>query len=179
MKAIYSVIILSFVAAIISFSICCFYGYFYPMKYVSEIKTNADVYHVDAGLIASVINVESGYQANAKSSKGAIGLMQLMPTTAEWLCDLMHISYEIESLETPEYNIKLGSYYLSYLQNQFGDIRNAICAYNAGPSSVRAWLKDKTYSSDGKTLSQIPFPETAQYVNKVYKNYHYYKNKYK
>ena len=105
--------------------------------------------------------------------------MQLMPSTAEWLAGKVGEEYSDERLYEPEFNIKLGSYYLSYLIKYFGDRKLAICAYNAGQGNVSNWLEDKRYSTDGKTLDNIPFEETKNYLNKVYKNYRYYKNKYK
>lgn len=179
MKALYSIIFLSVVAIILSFLVGAFYAYFYPMAYKDKIVEYGNLYQVDSAIIASVANVESGFNEEAKSNKGALGIMQLMPSTAQWLAGKMNEKYSEEMLLEGEYSIKLGSFYLSYLFNQFGDMQTALCAYNAGQGKVKNWLSIKEYSNDGKTLDKIPFEETKNYLNKVYKNYHYYKLKYK
>ena len=67
----------------------------------------------------------------------------------------------------PDTNIRYGVWYLSYLYGRFDSWDNAFAAYNAGPGNVSKWLKDSEYSSDGETLSYIPFKETRNYVVKV------------
>ena len=66
------------------------------------------------------------------------------------------------------YNTMIGCRYLSYLIGRFSDEHTAVCAYNAGEGTVRAWLRDPAYSSDGKTLQTIPYPETRAYEKKVF-----------
>ena len=149
------------------------------MKYKNEIIEISNEYGVDSALIASIANVESGFRENAKSNKGAVGVMQLRPSTAKWMADKNKIDYDENRLGEGEYNIRIGALYLSYLLKQFGDKTLAICAYNAGPGNVSAWLKNGDNSKDGKRLDKIPFKETERYLNKVNKNYYYYKNRYK
>ena len=67
----------------------------------------------------------------------------------------------------PEKNVMVGTKYLAYLYNMFGDMETAIAAYNAGLGNVRDWLADERYSDDGKTLKDIPFAETRNYVRRV------------
>ncbi len=179
MKYFYSIISLILTIVILIFLIGCFNAYFYPMKYNEEIKIYAEKYQVEASLVASVACAESGFNENAISSKGAVGIMQLMPETAEWLCSKIGIDYDKEKLIDVNYNIEIGTYYLSYLINLFDNQKVALCAYNAGIGNVRNWLKNREYSKDGKTLNKIPFDETNNYVKKVNKNNYYYKNKYK
>lgn len=164
---------------ILVYSIGCFYAYFYPMKYYEEIVDVSQKYDIDGALVASIANVESNFKNDAKSNKGAIGIMQIMPSTAEWIASKLNKEYAEEMLYEPSYNIELGAYYLSYLIDSFGDEKLVICAYNAGQGNVSNWLANKEYSSDGKSLNKIPFKETENYLNKVAKNYRYYKNKYK
>jgi len=179
MKVVYSFVFISVLAVMLTFCVGAFYSYFYPMKYKDEILLYSKEFDVDAGIIASVANVESSFNEDAKSSKGAIGLMQLMPDTAKWLAGKIGENYSEDKLYDGEYSIKLGSYYLSLLIKQFGDFKTAVCAYNAGPGNVKNWLNDAGYSKDGKSLNKIPFEETKNYLNKVVKNYNYYKIKYK
>lgn len=162
-----------------SYFIGAYNAYFYPMKYSKEIEFFSEKYDVGGAIIASVANVESNFDENAVSNKGAIGIMQLIPSTAEWIAGKIGKDYDEEKLKNAEYNLELGSFYLSYLINYFQDERVGICAYNAGQGNVSNWLKDEKYSKDGKTLYKIPFEETNNYLKKVLNNYNYYKNKYK
>lgn len=148
------------------------------MKYSDEIIEYSNEFEVTPALVASVINVESGYNDDATSQKGAKGLMQIMPSTGRWLAEKINEKYDEELLLNASFNIKLGTYYLSYLIEQFDDERVALCAYNAGQGNVKEWLKNEEYSSDGKTLKEIPYEETKNYINKIEKNYRYYKNRY-
>ena len=149
------------------------------MKYKEEIVSVSNKSGVEAAMIAAISNVESGYNKDAVSNKGAIGIMQLMPKTAQWVASKNKIEYNEEKLKEPFYNLKLGSLYLSYLIDEYQDLQVSICAYNAGQGNVSNWLKNTQYSKDGKTLYKIPFKETRDYLKKVNKNYNYYKNKYK
>lgn len=102
--------------------------------------------------------------------------MQVMPTTAKELAKELKIS--TENFYDPEINITLGTFYLSKLFSYFNDLNLVICAYNAGPNKVKAWLNDKQFSSDGKTLSKIPYKETEEYLKKVVKNIKFYQNRF-
>ncbi len=165
---------LSFVF-LLMFGISCVYGIIFPLKYQQEIAIASESYEVDPILIASVIKSESGFDANAVSSKGAVGLMQLLPTTAEYLAKKMNYGdYDLYDISD---NINLGSYYLSLLIDEFGDERLALCAYNAGPGNVKSWLSDSKYSSDGENLEVIPFSETENYVKKCEQAKKYYNSK--
>lgn len=179
MRTFFTILSLSVLAIILSFCIGAFYSYNYPMKYNENIRAYAKEFNTNSAIIASVANVESNFKENAKSNKGAIGIMQLMPTTAEWIAKKIGEEYDETKLYVAEYNLKLGSYYLSYLIDYFGDEKLGICAYNAGQGNVASWLNDKKYSADGKTLDKIPYKETSNYLNKVIKNYNYYKKRYK
>lgn len=179
MKYFFSIMSLVIIAVILAFSISCLNGYLYPMKYKEEIISSAQEFSVDSSLVASVANVESGYRADVVSPKGAVGIMQLLPSTAKWLAENLGEEFEEERLFEPEYNIRLGSCYLSYLLKTFEDEKSAICAYNAGQSKVKSWLENEEFSSDKVTLKKIPFPETENYLNKVLKNLRVYEKRYK
>ncbi len=179
MKTTFSLISLAAVTIMLMFCLSCFYSYFYPMKFCQQITTYSQQFGLDGALIASVVNAESSFDENAKSSKGAVGLMQLMPSTAKWVAEKLGEEFHEEKLCQGQYNLKLGSFYLAYLIKSFGDEKLGLCAYNAGPKNVRLWLENSKYSQDGKSLLVIPFEETRQYLNKVYKNYNYYSKKYK
>ena len=165
-----------FFIILLIFFIGCFEGFFYPVKYEEIIKKNSDENGITSALVASIINVESGYDKNSISNKGAIGLMQILPETAQWIAEKKGEEYSYEKLFEEEINISYGCYYISYLIRYFGDQDLAICAYNAGMGNVTKWLKDESLSKDGK-LIDIPFPETKNYLQKVQKNIKNYKNR--
>lgn len=157
------------------FGINCLYGYVFPMKYSEEISYASQKYGVDEAVIYSMINIESHFNKSAVSSKGAVGLMQVMPSTAEMVANNLNIQ-EID-LTIPQQNIEIGTAYISSLLNRFKNLETALCAYNAGPTNVSSWLKNKDYSKDGESLDSIPFEETRNYVTKFLRNYNYYKTK--
>lgn len=120
-------------------------------------------------LVYSVIKAESGFSETAVSEAGAVGLMQIMPSTAQFVCERENIAFEAERLKEGEYNVMLGCKYLDYLFSRFSDVKTALAAYNAGEGIVSAWLKNNEYSDDGITLKEIPYRETKHYVKKVLK----------
>ena len=139
----------------------------YPLKYKDQIKIYSKEANLKSALIASIINAESSFNTNAVSSKGAIGLMQIIPQTAKWVCEKNKIEYSYNKLFNAKYNIQIGCLYFSYLLNKFADEHTAICAYNAGEGTVANWLKNEEYSANGITLDKIPYIETKNYLSKV------------
>ena len=157
------------------FSVDCFYGYLFPTKYSAEIEEVCNESGVSKSLVFSMINVESGFDKKAKSSKGAVGLMQVMPNTANETAERLGLeNYDLFDAYT---NIKIGVNYFAFLEKKFKDQNVALCAYNAGPTNVLSWLGDKKCSDDGKTLKSIPFKETENYIKKINKNLKYYSKK--
>ena len=175
----YILIITSFFTFVIA-GYKSFEVFHYPTKFLDEIILISKQYDLNCELVASVINVESSYNINAKSNKNAIGLMQIKPSTANYLDDIYKRNYICENdLFEPKTNIKYGCEYLKYLINKFNDTNTSLAAYNAGETRVLSWLKNKNYSSNGKTLDNIPYLETKNYVKKVNKNLKFYKKIYK
>ena len=160
---------LSLALAALSAAAIFLYGCLFPYPYRKEIEAGS----CDPLLTIAVIRAESGFRANAVSGAGAVGLMQLMPETAEYV-RAMH-GYAKGELTDPAYNILLGSAYLSYLLGKYRDIDTALAAYNAGEGRVSLWLRDEAYSQDGKTILSPPFPETNGYLKKVKKNFKIYR----
>lgn len=152
----------------------------YPHRYESEITLYAKKYNLDPALVASVINVESGFDKNKVSPVGAIGLMQLMPTTAVEIAAKNGVAgFTVSDLYEVETNIDFGCYYLNYLQNFFeGNLTNVLASYNAGLNNVNAWLLDVTYSEDGYTIEKTPYTETNNFINRVNSNYKIYSKRY-
>ena len=154
------------------------YNHFsYPLKYTESIYNYSMQYNIKPELIASVINAESSFKENSVSKKGAVGLMQLMPSTAQWLAEKLDMDFNNELLANPDYNINLGTYYLEYLFNKFEDTKVVLCAYNAGEGVVKSWLNNKNYSKDARTLENIPYSQTNYYVQKVMSNLDIYSKK--
>lgn len=150
---------------------------FYPLKYQDYVIYYAEEYGVDPYLIFAVIKVESNFNNNAVSSRDAIGLMQILPQTGNWIAEKIGIKdYKENLLFDPKYNIQMGTWYLAYLLKNFdGNLQLAIAAYNGGCGNVDLWLKDKRFSKNGKQLHNIPFPETDHYIKKVLSVYQIYK----
>lgn len=167
------------VVFILIFFLCIYITVKYPIKYKDDIEIYSKKYNVSPYIVASVINVESSFNENALSNKGALGLMQLMPSTAQWLCEMLGKNYNQNDLFEAKINIELGTYYISYLLCKFDDFTVALCAYNAGEGTVKSWLLNEEYSKDGKTLSKIPFQETKNYVKKVKRNLGFYEYRFK
>ncbi|MBS4535934.1 lytic transglycosylase domain-containing protein [Clostridium sp. D2Q-14] len=140
----------------------------YPLKYKEYILMYCDDYNVDPNLVAAIISVESKFNKDVVSSKGAIGLMQILPETAIWISQQNSMKeFEEWMLYTPEVNIKMGTWYINHLYKQFEDIDLILAAYNGGSGNVSKWLEDEKYSKDGKTLDIVPFKETREYIKKV------------
>lgn len=161
------VIVYSFLIAFIAFYFFC--GYYtsnkYPIKYKEEVFSNAEYYELDKALVFSVIKTESNFNAKAVSKKGAVGLMQIKPETANYIAQMQGVKeYDLYDFKT---NINFGCFYLKYLLNKFEVVDTVLCAYNAGEGNVNLWLASKDYSADGKTLKKIPFEETERYVKKT------------
>lgn len=143
------------------------YNILYPLKYKEEILIAAQTYGIDPELIASIINAESSFKNNQISAKNAVGLMQLLPSTASSLTD------EEFDLFDAKTNILLGTKYLAYLINKFKDIDTALFAYNAGEGNVLRWLKEQNCEK----LKTCPYEETNAYVKKVKNSLRFYRNR--
>ncbi len=151
----------------------------YRLDYPEEISAGADEFGLDPYLVAAMIHCESGNRAKAISPVGAVGLMQIMPDTGEWIAGKLDISgYEPEKLTEPAFNIRMGCWYLRFLLDRYEQDRpSALAAYNAGHGNVDKWKNDPAVSVEGE-LKNIPFAETEQYLEKVQRAYEKYKTLY-
>ena len=140
----------------------------YPMKYSDIISAASDDYGVPEDVIYAVIRTESSFKPEAVSHAGAIGLMQIMPETYEWLLKLMEEELPDDAVYYPEVNIRCGVYYLSYLKRELDDWDTVFAAYNAGIGRVKGWLENDSITENGM-LVNIPIEETASYVIKIAK----------
>lgn len=153
----------------------------YPTGYRGAIVKYSREYQIDPYLIASIINVESKYDKYAISHKEARGLMQIGPQTGEWASEVLGIdNYNEDILFDPDVNIRIGTWYVDRLFKEFdGNLDLVLAAYNAGSGNVSKWLENEEYCSDGRTLDNIPFKETEQYIIRMKNSYKVYSTVYK
>lgn len=147
----------------------------YPIAFLPIIQAQA-AKGVDPHLVAAIIREESQYDRQAVSRVGAIGLMQVMPTTANQVARRLGVpGLKREDLFDQETNIRIGVRYLEQLMEQFsGNPIYAIAAYNAGPAAVNAWIAMNRGRDADEFVESIPYQETRQYVKRVLRSYHEY-----
>jgi len=151
----------------------------YKLTYQTLIRRYSKEFELDPYLVASIIHVESGNRSSVVSGAGAIGLMQIMPDTGAWIAGKLQVSdYTEKHLKDPETNIRFGCWYLRFLLDRFEITDTAVAAYNAGHNLVRKWLDDAQYSDNGDELTDIPYPDTEYYVEKVQRAYEKYRKLY-
>ncbi|MDR1701863.1 MAG: lytic transglycosylase domain-containing protein [Sporomusaceae bacterium] len=157
-------------------------SYIYPFDYQPIIYECAAEHDLNPFLVAGVIKVESSFDPDACSPKGALGLMQIMPDTGQWVAERLKTPVYLEKnttnstiLKDPETNIRLGTWYLDFLRQEFsGNEVLYLAAYNGGIGNVRQWMTQYGWTNDFTDIDQIPFGETRRYVRKVL----YYKEQY-
>jgi soluble lytic murein transglycosylase len=141
----------------------------FPLPHRESIFFNAKRYDLDPALIYGVIRQESAFMEDARSPVGALGLMQLMPSTGKQTARSLNIRYRgNQALLKSEQNIQLGSAYLNKLMLRYsGSPVLAAAAYNAGPHRVSRWLPEAGDMDAGLWIEKIPFRETRKYVQRV------------
>ncbi len=131
----------------------------YPLRYEAIVRGHARNYRLDPALLAAVIYTESKFDASARSQAGAVGLMQLLPETAQGIAARTGgAGFVVSDLENPEINVRYGSWYLRHLLDKYGDERTALAAYHAGQANVDRWR------AQGQG---VQFAQTRYYVAKV------------
>lgn len=146
----------------------------FPYPYREVIEREAARQGLDPLLVVAVMRTESGFDPAARSRAGARGLMQLMPSTAQWVAKKEGVTGDVvDRLEEPELNIRLGCWYLGFLSRQYrGDDKLALAAYNAGQGTVGRWQR----AND--ELAGI-YPETRAYVERGLWSYQVYRKLYR
>ncbi len=138
---------------------------YYPLDYTVEIAASADRHRINPYLVAAVINEESGFRPDVVSRAGAVGLMQVMPDTADDLRMRGIVSAEVVgdgTLSDPAANIEYGTAYLRYLVDRYHEIETVLAAYNAGLRHADTW------AGQGSDIREsIAFPETRHFVVRV------------
>jgi soluble lytic murein transglycosylase len=141
----------------------------HPLSYRAEVVGYAHIYHLDPALVAAVIYEESRFRSDARSSAGALGLMQLLPSTARGIAE--HTGgkrFRVpQDLYVPDLNIRYGCWYLHHLEQKYagrpGAVELALAAFNAGESNVDAWI---AATPAGKPV-RLRFTATRDYVSHV------------
>jgi soluble lytic murein transglycosylase len=139
-----------------------------PLSDASVIREQAAEKHLDPALIAGVIYAETKFEPRT-SSAGALGLMQLLPATADYIAHLSGgVRFSTSDLATPRINVAYGSWYLRYLLDHYeGNEMLAVAAYNGGLANVDAWVAKAREQGKSLRVAEIPFPETQAYVQRV------------
>jgi soluble lytic murein transglycosylase len=139
-----------------------------PLSDTTVIREQAADKHLDPALIAGVIYAETKFDPRT-SSAGALGLMQILPSTADFIAHLSGgVRFTTSDLATPKINVAYGSWYLRYLLDHYeGDEMLAVAAYNGGLANVDAWVAKARDEGRKLTVADIPFGETRAYVQRV------------
>ena len=145
----------------------------YPVIFFDDIEKYSTETGNSAPLMLSLIREESYFDPLAQSAVGASGLMQLMPSTAGEINSKMGLGMNVyEALFNPSLNIKMGNYYYLFLKrNLEGYDISSIAAYNGGIGSIQRWKTSLHYNDTDEFVEQIPYPETKNYVKKVFRSY--------
>lgn len=148
----------------------------YPKAYSEYVVKYAKENNIDENLVYAIIKAESNFNKDAVSSSGAIGLMQLMNSTAKDVSVKLGIdNYDLNNAED---NIKLGTKYFSILFEKYKNNAVALMAYNAGNGNVDKWIESGIIKEDGTDAENIPYKETNNYVRKILRDYKIYKELY-
>ncbi len=150
-----------------------------PLRYQEVIRQQAAAKRLDPALVAAVIYAETKFDPRT-SSAGAVGLMQILPPTAEFLANRSGATtFHVQDLWKPQVNIAYGSYYLRYLLDEYHGSRVlALAAYNGGEANVDRWMARAQARGAPLTIAQISFPETRAYVQRVLDARAQYRRKY-
>ncbi|OWY66045.1 tail length tape measure protein [cyanobacterium TDX16] len=142
----------------------------YPFPYLPLIQAWAQQHQLNPLLVTALIRQESRFEPKIRSVAGAVGLMQVMPSTAQYIAEKINVP--TYNLENPQDNIQLGTWYMDYTHNRFDNYSLlAIASYNAGWSNVGKWLKRFNTQDPDEFVESIPFGETQGYVRQVFGNY--------
>ena len=142
----------------------------FPMPFRKELQARARDSGLDLAFVYGLIRQESRFINDSRSNVGAVGLMQLMPSTARWTAKKVGLPYDSGQLSDRDTNILLGTHYLKMVLEDFGGSHPlATAAYNAGPSRSRKW-RDGPVLEAAIWAESIPFTETRDYVKKVLSN---------
>jgi len=151
----------------------------YPLEYADLLQERAQKESLDPALVAAIIWQESTFDADAVSSAGARGLMQVIPPTGRQLARSLGVTYRKRDLHNPAISLGFGTRYLREMLDEFGGrLERALAAYNAGPHRVLAWTAGKPEMSAEEFIESIPFTETRGYVMSILTHLEHYRRLY-
>ncbi len=142
----------------------------YPFPFSDLILGGAQDNNLNPLLVTALVRQESRFEPDIRSVVGAVGLMQVMPATGEWISQ--QIDQASYVLSEPKDNVKFGTWYLDYTHREFADNSLfAVASYNAGPGAVSGWITEKQFANADEFVEVIPYPETKGYVESVFGGY--------
>ncbi len=156
------------------------YRLLYPLYYTDHLQKHTTNYEIDPLFVAAMIREESRYNADAVSSAGAIGLMQIMPANGPEFASRLKIPrFNTKMLYNPDINIQMGSWYMKSLMNQFDNNHALVAgAYNGGPGRMRRWIKAKQIPDLDEFIEDIGIDQTRRHIKKVIDSYIIYQQLY-
>ncbi len=147
--------------------------FLYPRPFLDEVKKTAERFKVEENLVWAIMRQESAFNPNATSWVGAAGLMQLMPATAR--SEAKALKMKNYNIYNAGQNIILGTAHIARLLKSFGNVEQAVAAYNGGGGSARRWLAGRKDVPLDEWIESVRFEETNDYVRKVMANLHIYR----
>lgn len=142
----------------------------YPFPFVETIAEQAQKRDLNPLLVTALIRQESRFEPEIRSKAGAVGLMQMMPSTGAWAAK--QIRLKDYALDNPDDNIKLGTWFLDQVHRSFdNNSLLAVASYNAGQGNLTQWLQAQNPNDPDEFVESIPFEETKNYVKQVFGNY--------
>jgi soluble lytic murein transglycosylase len=147
----------------------------YPLPYEPALRREAARNGFDPMLAAGLIRQESTFQADAVSPKNAVGLMQVLPQTGRLMARQLRVRYTKTSLYQPDFNLEVGMVYVAGLLRNLGAPEYALAAFNAGEDRIALWRSERSYDEIPELVESIPFTETRDYVQIVWRNAEVYR----
>lgn len=174
-------LLLVFAAVLLFLNSPWFLKHLYPFPYRELIVSHSQEAGLDPLLVAAVVKQESGFDPEAVSKKGAVGLMQVMPDTGRWAAGRSGLTGFVPGqLVSPEVNLRIGCWYLHYLEGEYkGNWVLVLAAYNAGKGNVEQWLAAGTWDGTWENLDSIPFYQTRTYIKETAGAYSIYQRLYR
>ncbi|MEL6605186.1 MAG: transglycosylase SLT domain-containing protein [Cyanobacteria bacterium J06614_10] len=147
-----------------------FWQAIYPFQFPDLILGWAEERDLNPLLVTALVRQESRFQPDIRSVVGAVGLMQVMPETGEWISS--QIGQDSYALDKPADNVKFGTWYLDFTHREYANNSLfAVASYNAGPNAVNQWIEEGKFTNADEFVENIPYPETKGYVEKVFGGY--------
>ncbi len=139
----------------------------FPMAYWDLIRKYAAENNIDPYVAAALVAQESTFVPNIRSVANAVGLTQLLPSTARQYARTLKLRYSSRLLTNPEANVRIGMTYLGDKVREFGELHLALASYNAGERAVHRWVEERPGLDRDEFIDDIPYAQTQNYVKKI------------